>query len=120
MYFYDEKTRLDFSVLGRKNKTWVLMGAPSHASQNTLAYDLLLRRSDSDPVKQKASYFVKENGAWKATALPMPTQEECLEWLRRPARAIAAGEAKFFTANKRYSNDLDELNYDREQYVWCW
>lgn len=114
---YDAKTRIDFSLLQRKNKTFVLMGAPSHASENEFEGDLLLRRSDSDEMKLKASYFVKEAGVWKKAPLPVVSQEACLERLRQPARMIAEGEAKYFAANKTYSKNFDAIGYDGEKFT---
>ena len=117
VHFYDGKTRLDVSLLKRANKTLVLMDAPSHASQNELEGDLLLRRSSKDAAERDVSYFVKENGAWKSAPLPAVTQEQCLERLRAPALAIAESQARYFKANKTYTKSFGALDFDGTKFL---
>lgn len=116
VYLYDGKTRLDLFVMRRPNKTLVLTSAPSHASENELLGDLLLRRS-GDEADRDVSYFVKENGAWKAAPLPAVSQEQCLERLRAPALAIAESQARYFKANKSYAKSIGGLDYDGSKFT---
>lgn len=117
VYLYDGKSRLDLFVMRRPNKTLVLTSAPSHAAENELLGDLLLRRSDSDKSARDVSYFVKENGAWKSATLPAVTQEQCLERLRAPALAIAESEARYFKAHQTYTKSFSALDYDGSKFT---
>lgn len=114
--FYDGASRLDLTLLRRADKTIVLTGAPSHASENDLVGDLLLRRS-GDASERDVSYFVKTGGTWKAAPLPTVTQAQCLERLHAPALALAESQQRFFKAHGTFTRSIGALDYDGSKFT---
>lgn len=113
---YDGASRLDLFVLRRPDKTIVLTAAPSHAAENELLGDLLLRRSGSVEDRD-VSYFVKNDGTWKAAPLPKVTQAQCLERLHAPALALAESQQRYFKAHQTFSKRIGSLDYDGSKFT---